>query len=52
MNRYKTAIVMLTAGLAVFSAVADAVEESAVSSMMHAEKVTGFMGHTLEALVK
>lgn len=36
----------------VFSAVADAVEESAVSSMMHAEKVTGFMGHTLEALVK
>jgi len=36
----------------VFSAVADVVEESTVSSMMHAESVTGFMGHTLEALVK
>ena len=36
----------------VFAAVAEAVEESVVSSMVHAEAVTGFMGHSLEALVK
>ena len=36
----------------VFTAVADVVEESLVSSLMHAETVTGREGHCLESLVR